>query len=100
MAQPQQPGPRGPGEGERAGVPARSSYYVRNPWRMVAPAAFGGASTVLTVTTVFYALGRLPLALVVLSLVLAAAALGLGLYARRRAARVDARAFDGLPPRD
>jgi len=49
-----------------------------------------GASTILTTTTLFYALGRLPLALVGISVGLAAAAAGLALYARHRAARFDA----------
>ncbi|AKC87427.1 hypothetical protein [Pseudoxanthomonas suwonensis] len=68
----------------------RQSYYVRNPWRPWASGAFGGASTVLTVTTLFYALGRLPLALVGISVLVAAAAFVFGLYARYRAARFDA----------
>ncbi|RRN80662.1 MULTISPECIES: hypothetical protein [Pseudoxanthomonas] len=71
----------------------RPSYYVRNPWRNVGAGAFAGASTVLSVTTLFYALGRLPLVLVGASLVVAALAFGFGLYARRRAARVDAAIF-------
>src|SRR5690606_40603263 len=61
----------------------RPSYYVRNPWRNVGAGAFAGASTVLSVTTLFYALGRLPLVLVGASLVVAALAFGFGLYARR-----------------
>ncbi|WP_028920697.1 hypothetical protein [Pseudoxanthomonas suwonensis] len=68
----------------------RRSYYVRNPWRTWSSAAFGGASAMLTVTTVFYALGRLPLVLVGVSVVLAVAVFGFGLYARIRAARFDA----------
>ncbi|ADV26654.1 hypothetical protein Psesu_0801 [Pseudoxanthomonas suwonensis 11-1] len=73
----------------------RPSYYVRNPWRNVGAGAFAGASTVLTVTTLFYALGRIPLALVGLSLLVAALAFGFGMYARRRAARIDASIFGG-----
>lgn len=68
------------------------SYYVRNPWRNVGAGAFAGASSMLTFTTVFYALGRLPLALVAISVALALATLGFGFYARRRAARLDAEA--------
>ena len=88
--------PEGPHRQE-AGVqsPRPSTYYVRNPWRGASSGAFAGASTVLTVTTLFYALGRLPLVLVGASLVLAALALGFGLYARRRAARIDAAIFGG-----
>ncbi|HET6396764.1 MAG TPA: hypothetical protein VFF91_07990 [Pseudoxanthomonas sp.] len=72
------------------GGPQRPSYYVRNPWRPWISGAFAGASSMLTVTTLFYALGRLPLALVAVSVALAAAVLGFGFYARRRAARFDA----------
>ena len=68
----------------------RRSYYVHNPWRGRATVAFAGASMMLTVTAIFYALGRLPLPLVGISVLLAAAAFGFGLYARRRAARFDA----------
>src|SRR5690606_41350406 len=77
-----------------AGTP-RPSYYVRNPWRNVSAGAFAGASTVLTVTTLFYALGRLPLVLVGAGVVLAALAFGFGMYARRRAAQVGAGIFGG-----
>jgi hypothetical protein len=78
---------------ERADPPLRDprpSYYVHNPWRSRATGAFAGASSMLTITAVFYALGRLPLPLVGISVLLAAAAFGFGLYARRRAARFDA----------
>lgn len=68
----------------------RRSYYVRNPWRPWVAGGMAGASTILTTTTLFYALGRLPLALVGISVGLAAAAVGLALYARHRAARFDA----------
>lgn len=71
----------------------RPTYFVRNPWRGVAGGAFGGASAMLTVTTLFYALGRAPLLLVGISVLLAAAVFGFGLYARRRAARIDAGIF-------
>ena len=79
MSDPQQPD-RGP----------RRSYYVHNPWRTRATGGFAGASMMLTVTAIFYALGRLPLPLVGISVLLAAGAFGFGLYARRRAARFDA----------
>ena len=95
-------GPVGPGP-ELAGqepvrqVPAgqdgqapKPSYYVRNPWRPWISGAFAGGSTILTVTTVFYALGRLPLARVGISAMLAAAVFAFGFYARRRADRFDA----------
>lgn len=75
--------------------PRPSTYYVRNPWRGASSGAFAGASTVLTLTTLFYALGRLPLALVFAGMVLAALAFGFGMYARRRAARIDAAIFGG-----
>ena len=78
MSDPQQPD-RGP----------RLSYYVHNPWRTRATGGFAGASMMLTVTAIFYALGRLPLPLVGISVLLAAGAFGFGLYARRRAARFD-----------
>jgi hypothetical protein len=71
----------------------RHSYYVRNPWRPWASGAFAGASVMLTVTTLFYALGRLPLDLVAISVVLAAAVFAFGFYARRRADRFDAEAI-------
>ncbi len=45
----------------------RRSYYVRNPWRPWVAGGMAGASTILTTTTLFYALGRLPLALVGIS---------------------------------
>ena len=51
----------------------------------------------LTITAVFYALGRLPLPLVGLSVLLAAGAFGFGLYARRRAERFDADLGNGPP---
>jgi len=70
--------------------PQRPSYYVHNPWRTRATGAFAGASMMLTITAVFYALGRLPLPLVGISVLLAFCAFGFGLYARRRAARFDA----------
>lgn len=87
--------------GQASGAPGRDpgrqdgdapgrSYYVRNPWRNVAPGMFAGGSTILTVTTLFYALGMLPLPLVGISLALAAAAFAFGFYARRRADRFDA----------
>ncbi len=89
------PGPQGR---DPAGPqPPRPSYYVRNPWRNLGAGAFAGASTMLTVTTLFYALGRLPLVLVGVSLVLAALAFGFGMYARRRAARIDAAIFGRDP---
>ena len=69
---------------------SRPSYVVRNPWRLWSSGAFAGGSTILTVTTLFYALGRLPLALVLVSVVLAALSFGFGFYARRRADRFDA----------
>jgi formate/nitrite transporter FocA (FNT family) len=68
----------------------RRSYYTRNPWRPWVAGAFAGASVMLTVTTLFYALGRLPLALVAISVLLAIVAFGFGLYARYRAACFDA----------
>ena len=70
----------------------RSSYYIRNPWRPWVTGAFAGSSVMLTMTTLFYVLGRLPLGLVVASVVLAGAALAFGFYARRRADRFDAEA--------
>jgi len=76
--------------GPQGGREPRRSYYVHNPWRSRATGAFAGASAMLTITAVFYALGRLPLPLVGISVLLAAAAFGFGLYARRRAARFDA----------
>ncbi len=90
-------GARDPAVRDGTGTTPRPSYYVRNPWRNVSAGAFAGASSMLTFTTVFYALGRLPLALVVISVALAGAVLGVGLYARRRAARHDAEA--GIGPR-
>lgn len=78
-----------PDRNEAGAETPRPSYYVRNPWRNVSAGAFAGASAMLTVTTLFYALGRLPLVLVGVSLVLAALAFGFGMYARRRAARID-----------
>ena len=72
------------------GSPPRHSYYVHNPWRTRATGGFAGASMMLTITAIFYALGRLPLPLVGISVLLASAAFGFGLYARRRAARFDA----------
>ena len=89
MSAAQTPGP----EQARPGDVPRPSYYVRNPWRTVAAGAFAGASTILTVTAIFYALGRLPLGAVMISVVLAAISLGFGLFARRRAARIDAGLF-------
>lgn len=78
------------------GDPApRSSYFRRNPWRPWISGAFAGASTVLSVTTLFYALGMLPLALVGISALLAAAAFAFGFYARRRADRFDAETVAG-----
>ena len=71
----------------------RHSYYVRNPWRTWVSGAFAGASMILTVTTLFYALGRLPLGLVGISVVLAGAVFAFGFYARRRADRFDAEAI-------
>ncbi|GAB3508099.1 hypothetical protein MNQ95_10880 [Pseudoxanthomonas daejeonensis] len=68
----------------------RPSYYVNNPWRTRATGCFAGASMMLTITAIFYALGRLPLPLVGISVLLAMGAFGFGLYARRRAARFDA----------
>ena len=76
-------------EPQRERGPQRS-YYVRNPWRTRATGGFAGASMMLTITAVFYALGRLPLPLVGISVLLAVGAFGFGLYARRRAARFDA----------
>jgi len=81
-----------PAGSEAAGAP-RPSYYIRNPWRNWGAAAFAGASSMLTFTTVFYALGRLPLVLVGISVLLAMVAFGFGMYARRRAARFDADLF-------
>lgn len=78
--------------------PPRRSYFVHNPWRTRATGGFAGASMMLTITAVFYALGRLPLPLVGLSVLLAAGAFGFGLYARRRAERFDADLGNG-PPR-
>ena len=60
------------------GQAPKPSYYVRNPWRPWISGAFAGGSTILTVTTVFYALGRLPLALVGISAMLAAAVFAFG----------------------
>ncbi|UWX04407.1 hypothetical protein H1235_04880 [Pseudoxanthomonas sp. NC8] len=71
----------------------RRSYYIRNPWRPWVSGAFAGASVMLTVTTVFYALGRLPPVLVGISVVLAGAVTSFGFYARRRADRFDAEAI-------
>lgn len=97
MADQQQTGPQGPVDPQ--GTPVRPSYYVHNPWRAWISAGFAGGSMILTVTTVFYALGRLPLALVIASMVLAALSLGFGLYARQRAARFDAQVLGGgIPP--
>ena len=76
------------------GTAPRPSYYVRNPWRPRISGAFAGGSTILTVTTVFYALGRLPLPLVGISALLAAAVFAFGFYARRRAERFDAQILD------
>ncbi|WP_372015438.1 hypothetical protein [Pseudoxanthomonas sp. 10H] len=72
---------------------SRPSYVIRNPWRPWISGAFAGASMILTVTTLFYALGRLPLALVGISVALAAAVFAFGFYARRRADRFDAEAI-------
>ena len=72
------------------GSEPRRSYYIRNPWRPWVSGAFAGGSVILTLTTLFYALGMLPLALVGISVLLAAGAFAFGLYARRRAARFDA----------
>ena len=86
-----------PGRQEPAGqdgTAPRPSYYVRNPWRPRISGAFAGGSTILTVTTVFYALGRLPLPLVGISALLAAAVFAFGFYARRRAERFDAQILD------
>ena len=69
------------------------SYVIRNPWRRWVSGAFAGASSMLTVTTLFYALGRLPLPLVGISVLLAAAVFASGFYARRRADRFDAEAI-------
>ena len=77
--------------------PPRRSYFVHNPWRTRATGGFAGASMMLTITAVFYALGRLPLPLVGLSVLLAAGAFGFGLYARRRAERFDADLGNGPP---
>ena len=74
---------------------ARPSFYINNPWRTYSAVAFAGSSMMLTVTTVFYALGRLPLALVGISVLLALGAFGFGLYARRRATRFDAEVIAG-----
>ena len=79
----------------QGGREPRRSFYVHNPWRSRATGSFAGASMMLTITAVFYALGRLPLPLVRISVLLAAAAFGFGLYGRRRAARFDA----GIGPR-
>jgi hypothetical protein len=68
----------------------RPTYLIRNPWRKWPTAAFAGGSSMLTVTTLFYALGRLPLGLVVVSVVLAGLVSGFGFYARRRADQYDA----------
>ncbi|MCR6686355.1 hypothetical protein [Pseudoxanthomonas sp.] len=87
MAGQHPPGPDHPG---RRDVQApRPSYYVRNPWRSVAAGAFAGCSTILTVTAIFYALGRLPLGAVGISVVLAVVVFGFGLFARQRAARIE-----------
>ncbi len=67
-----------------------ASYYVRNPWRNRATAGFASASSLLTFTALFYALGGLPMPLVVLCVLLALGAFGFGLHARRRAADHDA----------
>ena len=88
MAGQHEPGPEHPGR--RDGQAPRPSYYVRNPWRNVAAGAFAGCSTILTVTAIFYALGRLPLGAVGVSVLLAVAVFGFGLFARHRAARIDA----------
>ncbi|KAF1686479.1 hypothetical protein B1992_07980 [Pseudoxanthomonas broegbernensis] len=86
-----EPGPQDrPAQGPDAGTAPRQSYYIRNPWRPWASGAFAGASSMLTFTTVFYALGRLPLVLVGISVLLAVAVFVFGLYAHRRAARFDA----------
>ena len=61
----------------------RRSYVIRNPWRPWISGAFAGASMILTLTTLFYALGRLPLALVGISVALAAAVFAFGFCARR-----------------
>lgn len=82
--------PSGQEPDRQDGTAPRSSYYVRNPWRPWVSGAFAGASSILTATAVFYALGRLPLPLVGISVLLAAAAFAFGLYARRRAERFDA----------
>lgn len=84
-----------PAPAREEGPAPRPSYYVRNPWRRWASGAFGGASAMLTMTTLFYALGRLPLVLVGVSVLLAVAVFGFGLYAHRRAARFDADAGIG-----
>jgi hypothetical protein len=86
-AGPEQPGARDP---------ARPSFYVHNPWRKYSAVGFAGSSMMLTVTTIFYALGRLPLPLVGISVLLALGVFGFGLYARRRAARFDAEVIAGL----
>ena len=85
-------------EADPQGREPQRSYYIRNPWRRWVSAAFAGASAMLTVTTVFYALGRLPLPLVGISVVLAAVVFALGLLARRRADRFDAEAIRSARP--
>ncbi|MBO9716047.1 MAG: hypothetical protein J7507_04380 [Pseudoxanthomonas sp.] len=75
------------------------SYFIRNPWRPWVSGAFAGASVMLTVTTLFYALGRLPIDLVGISVVLAGAVFAFGFYARRRADRFDAEAIRSGRPR-
>ena len=75
------------------GSPPGRTYYIRNPWRPWVSGSFAGASVMVTMTTLFYALGRLPLGLVVVSVLLAAAVFAFGFYARRRADRFDAEAL-------
>ena len=75
--------------GRQDGAAPKPSYYVRNRWRPWVSGAFAGTSIILTVTTVCYALGMLPLPLVAISVLLAVAVFAFGLYARVRAARFD-----------
>lgn len=63
----------------------QSPHATPEAWQRYASGALAGGSVVITMTLLFFAMGRLPLPGVVVAVLLSMALIGFGLYAMRRA---------------